>query len=232
MITLVSMAKTKSPAFFAGPYQTPRYRIGRRVQCLVRGEMMITGTSDGRIPWPMGRVKGLNLPTLVVYKDLAKALRVESASVVLYWWGVARSTVTLWRRALGVEPLTPGTRKLHSTNGKRLWPTKAKRMMATNGEPERRAKNAAAHRGKPRPPHVIEAVRRASTGRKASAETRRRLSESQKRHQAEHPRPNRWTPAEDRLVLKLKPKEAARRTGRAGRGSLRGAAWLRARAGR
>jgi hypothetical protein len=208
------MAKTKPPAFFAGPYQTPRYRIGSRVQCLLRGEMTITSTSDGRIPWPMGRVKGLNLPTLVVYKDLAKALRVESAAAVLYWWGVARSTVTLWRRALDAEPLTPGTRKLHSSNGKRLWPTRAKKMMATNSEPERRAKNAAAHRGKPRPPHVIEALRKASIGRITSAETRLRLSESQKRHQAEHPRPNRWKPAEDRLVMKLKPNEAAKRTGR------------------
>ena len=178
------MAKTKPPAFFAGPYRTPRYRIGRRVQCQVRGEMKITGTSNGRIPWPMGKVKGHNTPTLVVYRDLAKALRVESASAVLYWWGVARGTVRLWRRSLDVEPMTPGTRKLHSSNGKRLWPTRAKKMLATNSEPERRAKNAAAHRGKPRPPHVIEALRRANTGRKVSAKTRRLLSEAQKRHQA------------------------------------------------
>ena len=222
------MAKTKPPAFLAGPYQTPRYRIGRSVQCQVRGEMKITGTSDGRIPWPMGKVKGLNLPTLVVYQDLAKALRVESAAAVLYWWGVSRSTVTLWRRALDVEPLTPGTRKLHSSNGKRLWPTKAKRMMATNSDPERRTKNAAAHRGKPRPPRVIEAVRKASIGRIASAETRRRLSESQKRHQAEHPRANRWQPAEDRLVLKLKPKAVAERIGRTVVAVYHRRDWLRA----
>ena len=118
------MAKTKPPAFLARPYRTPRYRIGRCVQCLVRGEMKITGTSNGRTSWPMGKVKGHNRPTLVVYQDLAKALRVESAAAVLYCWGVSRSTVTLWRRALDVVPLTPGTRKLHSSNVKRIWPSR------------------------------------------------------------------------------------------------------------
>jgi hypothetical protein len=44
--------------------------------------------------------------------------------------------------------------------GPKLW--------AKAREPERRAKISAAKLGKPRPPSVVKAMRRAATGRKAS----------------------------------------------------------------
>jgi hypothetical protein len=34
-----------------GKYRTHRFRVGQRVRCLVRGEMVITGCIDELIPW-------------------------------------------------------------------------------------------------------------------------------------------------------------------------------------
>jgi hypothetical protein len=53
-----------------GKYRTPRFRIGQRVRCLVRGEMVITGMTDAPIPWPIGK-DGARRHSLIVYKDLA-----------------------------------------------------------------------------------------------------------------------------------------------------------------
>jgi hypothetical protein len=36
-----------------GSYRTPRFRIGQRVRCLVRGEVVITGMTEAPIPWPI-----------------------------------------------------------------------------------------------------------------------------------------------------------------------------------
>jgi hypothetical protein len=38
-----------------GKYKTPRFRIGQRVLCEVRGEVTICGLTDAPIPWPMGK---------------------------------------------------------------------------------------------------------------------------------------------------------------------------------
>ena len=88
-----------------GKYRTPRFRRGQRVRCLVRGEMVITGMTDAPIPWPIGKgYRGRH--SLIVYKDLAKAIRRESNQAISHWWGVDLQTVTRWRRSLGeVTPL-------------------------------------------------------------------------------------------------------------------------------
>ena len=46
--------------------------------------------------------KGGHRPALVLYGDLAKAVRRESAEAILHWWGVKHHTVWQWRKALGV----------------------------------------------------------------------------------------------------------------------------------
>ena len=77
-----------------GPYRTPRYRIGSTVVCEVLGEVVIVGTSDGRIPWPLARMKGQRgRPSLVVYRGLAKAVRRESNIAIRHWWGAGQSSV-------------------------------------------------------------------------------------------------------------------------------------------
>jgi hypothetical protein len=54
-------------------------------------------------------------------------------------------------------------------------------LRAALASPERAAKIAAAKRGKPRPRHVIEAMRRGRLGKPHSAETRRKMSEAHRR---------------------------------------------------
>src|SRR5689334_9468547 len=86
------------PPVLLGSYSTPAFRLGDRVHCLLRGEVEIVCLSSGSIPWPVGR----NLPRgrqrfLIVYGDLAEAIRRESASAVSYWWGVGMDTVWRWR---------------------------------------------------------------------------------------------------------------------------------------
>jgi hypothetical protein len=74
---------------------------------------------------------------------------------------------------------------------------------------------AGARRGKPRPPHVVEAMAAGRRGKPHSEETRRRMSEAHKRRGTRPPAAGRpWTPEEDELVRALTPAEAARRTGR------------------
>jgi hypothetical protein len=81
-------------------------------------------------------------------------------------------------------------------------------------DPERRRKIAEAKRGKPRPRHVIEAMRRARLGSHLTEETRSRMSEAHKRRGTLVPGTILWTPEEDELVKTLPVEEAAKRTGR------------------
>jgi hypothetical protein len=37
---------------FFGPYRTPRFKLGTKVDCATRGEMVTVGLSDGRIQSP------------------------------------------------------------------------------------------------------------------------------------------------------------------------------------
>jgi hypothetical protein len=60
-----------------GTYKTPRFRIGQKVLCQVRGKVVITGMTEALIPWPIAK-GGRGRHSLVVYKDLLKALRRES----------------------------------------------------------------------------------------------------------------------------------------------------------
>lgn len=94
-----------------GTYRTPRFRLGAKVKCRVRGELTIIGITDARIPWPLGK-HGRGANSLVVYGYLAQALRRESVSAICHWFGVHEVTIWKWRKALGVPERNYGTRKL------------------------------------------------------------------------------------------------------------------------
>jgi hypothetical protein len=198
---------------FFGPYKAPRFRVGRVVRCQVRGEVRIVGLSDAPIPWPVCKAGKWLIP--VVYRGLAKAVRRESAEAVAHWWGIHRQTVWAWRKALGVGATTEGTSWLWSDYTREPWAVRARRKGAAKArDPGRRAKIAAAKRGKPRPAHVREAVAASQRGRRLRAETRRKMSAAHKTRGTLVPGTRLWTAEEDELVRTLPRAEAARRTGR------------------
>jgi hypothetical protein len=86
-------------------YEPPGLRRGDRTHCLYRdADVVVTAWSDGRIIWPRCRAIGQRGGSgLLVCEELARAIRTESEAALICWFGVANSTVWLWRRALGVE---------------------------------------------------------------------------------------------------------------------------------
>jgi hypothetical protein len=193
------------------PYRTPRFRVGQKLQCEVLGEVTIYRISSARIPWPVGPRR-----SLVVFGALARALRRESALAICHWWGVAPCTVSKWRQVLGVQQNNAGTLLLRQGYGEEEWFAKAQRKAWSKArDPVRRAKIAAARRGKPRPRYVVFAMSERMSGRKLSAATRQRMSEAHKARGTRPPKAGRpWEPWEDELARKLPVKEAAGRTGR------------------
>jgi len=197
-----------------GPYRAPKFRYGAKVFDEVRGEVEIVGLTDGRIPWPIGKKE--RSKSLVVYKGLAKAVRRESAQAVAHWWGVTAQTITKWRRLLGVKGMTGGELRLRQAYGQSEWFKRAQRKAWTKArDPVRRAKIAESRRGKPRPPHVTEALRQANLGRSHSEETRRKMSLAHKRRGTRPPKAGKsWTAQEDALLRKFPTRTIVEKTGR------------------
>jgi hypothetical protein len=201
-----------------GPYRTPRFRYGERVLCDVRGLVVICGLTDSSIPWLICRGIGRSTgrTSLVVFDDLAIAIRRESAQAVAHHWGVSVVTVSKWRRLLDVEPNNRGTLRLRqkyanepaTRNGLRKAQGKAQ-------DPERNRKISEARQGKPRPHGLMRNLHEGNRGRKASQETRRKLSDAHKARGTLPPAAGKsWQPWEDELLNTLSDKEVVQRTGR------------------
>ena len=95
-----------------GPYRPPRCRIGGHLRCAIRGVVIVRGMSDTPIQWPITHRHAIDKrPSLILCGDMVKAIRQESASAVAHHFGVTAQTVTKWRKALGVDRQTPGTRE-------------------------------------------------------------------------------------------------------------------------
>jgi hypothetical protein len=97
---------------------------------------------------------------MVIYHGLKRAIEKASNQGVAHWWGVSRGTVRRWRRALDVVRKTPGT---------------VRTLDVTLKAESRRAKIAESKVGKPRPKHVIEALKKANLGRPLDQATRKNL---------------------------------------------------------
>ena len=142
-------------------YHTPQFYLGQRVTCLWRGEVVICGMTSAPIPWPIakrGRAR-----SLVLYRDLARAIRTEANVDVCRLFGVTTQTVSKWRKALDVDSMTLGTRKLRVATGTDPTGVAARaeglRAMPAEAKAARAAKIAAAKRGTPRPKHVQRLLR-------------------------------------------------------------------------
>jgi hypothetical protein len=204
-----------SPPKLLGKYVTPRFSYGDVVACECRGDVRIVGLSEAPIRWPIGQrlPKGRGR-ALALYGGLAEAVTRESVEAVAYWWGVTGQTVTLWRRALGVETMTEGTRRLKSERLSPVLERAREAAQPTWSSPERREKIAASLRGKPKPAHVVEAMRKGQTGKPHDEAARARMSEAHRRRGTLVPGTKPWTAEEDEAVKTMRPKEAAERTGR------------------
>jgi len=129
---------------------------------------------------------------------------------------VTPQTVTVWLRALDVPRGTKGTRQRHRDWAPETLNDEARQLAeAVVRSPERVAKIRAAKLGKPRPRHVIEAMRKANMGRPHSPEHRAKLREAWRRR-PDRPLPNGrpWTAAELAAMGKMFDRELATRYGR------------------
>jgi hypothetical protein len=144
----------------------------------------------------------------------AAAVRRESSAAVAYRWGVAKLTVTKWRRAPGVGPETAGTTRQRSAAAKPR-PDAVFFALQMSQTPVARKKRTATRRGKPTPPAVRVKIATALTGRTATAATRGKLSEIHKRRGTLPPKAKPlWVPWQDEAVRTKPPAEEARLTGR------------------
>jgi hypothetical protein len=210
----------KSRFRLLGTYTTPVFRVGDIVQCEVRGEVVVTGLSSAPIPWPIAKRTGKGPQTraraMVIYGDLAVAVRKESATAVAHWWAVGAQTVTAWRRALGVGKETEGTTQLRQAHAQEPWFQEARRQAhAKAQDPVRREKIRQSRLGKPRPPGVLDAAHQARRGSHHTDETREKISAAHKARGHHPPAVRLWTEEEDGCLRSgLSPKEVAQRTGR------------------
>ena len=206
----------------AGPYSAPPFELGDVVTDELRGDVRITAISDGRIQWPKGRRLDQTggHAGLVLFADLARAVRTESNLAVCHWWGITGQTVTKWRRALGVEITTAGTRKLRQEHGAQEWFQAARgkaheKSRNAKADQSRRAKIAKAKRGKKRPASVVEALRKANLGKTLSAETRAKIGKAHRNLGTIPPAAGvPWSGEEDALFQTLSIAEVVERTGR------------------
>jgi hypothetical protein len=218
-LAYVCQAMTDRDRFrLLGTYQTPRVRIGRVLSCEARDcDMIVVGYSGGRIPWPIGRRPGTSARSLVVFGGLADAIRRESNQAVCYWFGVTPQTVSKWRKALGVEAINDGTGRLRKAHGKSDWfKAVIAKGLAKVRDPERCRKIANAKRGKPRPLHVIAAMRAGRTGKPQPPHVGKAVAASNRRRKAMGLVGNgkAWTLEDDNLVRSLQAPEVMRQTGR------------------
>jgi hypothetical protein len=164
-----------------GTYWTPRVRVGRVLACEVRdADAVVAVYSDGRIPWPVGRLGGgRGHAGYIVFGDLAEAIRREPNQAVAHWFEITPSTVSMWRQALDVKRTNAGTHELRRAYGAEPWFVEVQaKGQATPWTDERRAKLSERFKGKPVAPHVAAAIRKARRkrrGYKHSAETRAKI---------------------------------------------------------
>jgi hypothetical protein len=165
-----------------GPYTQPVYDFGDLVSCEIRGTVRIIRQSDAPIPWPVGmplNQKGRG--SLILFDALVDAVKTESGTAVMYWFGVSQSVLCKWRKTLGVPRMNPGSQRLFTA--------------AVSDDPDRNEKIALAKTGVARPPDVMEKLHSANQGRRHSAESRRQMSES---------RIKPWYRWEDQLLLQYR----------------------------
>ncbi|MHB1035584.1 MAG: hypothetical protein ACYC0Y_13150 [Pirellulales bacterium] len=109
------MIRPAHEVLIAGPYLPPRVRMGDILYCERFGEVVVTGFSQ-RLGWPCTTLRGRR-GLRIFTSELVRAVRNESAMAIRTWWEVGESTVTRWRKLLGVPRMTEGSRNIHRQYG-------------------------------------------------------------------------------------------------------------------
>ena len=196
--------KTKFGKF--GAYLSPVVVIGAFVPCDLRGVVRIVGMSAGPIAWPIGEKNSQE--ALVIYKGLARALKLETAADVAAWWGIDEQAVQRWQSGQP-EPLRA---KAASAD-----------LAADLDEPQerRRAWQSLDRDGQK---NSAQEGATGATATKATAEPWRKKwfppVVDGHSHTANLSRKRRWEPWEDDLVRTCPVEEVVRRTQPQGSGGL------------
>lgn len=106
------------PKLIYGPYDRPMAAIGAEAICLVRGRVRIVGETATGVPWLTCRpLAGGGKAGPLVTLELRRAMENESMWAIAWGWGVSRSSVRRWRKALGIGFQTEGYWKALSEAG-------------------------------------------------------------------------------------------------------------------
>jgi hypothetical protein len=201
-----------------GTYKSPRVRVGADLTCEARDcDVIVTGYTDARIPWPVGRQRGRGKSGIIVFGALIDAIRKESGQAVGYWWGVSSFTTAKWRKAFAVPQSNDGTHRLRVKYNAEPWAVQArKKAHAKARDLERRQKIGDAKRGKSLPPHVVDAMRKGRSGIRHTAAARAKMRAERQARLATGWRAvgQAWGEAEDEMVRTLPAQEVMARTGR------------------
>ena len=172
--------------------------------------MKIIGISDAPIPRPLAL--NWRVRSVVVHRDLVRAIQRESVKAVAHWWRISVEKVRLIRRALDVPDFNEATIRLHRRNGQ--TPAFIRKVLrkawANAGSPERRETNRRSHLGRFHTKASKQKIAVAHRGRSNSLAARRKVSEALKRNGTWR----RWTQREGDVVLRYSTPEAAELTGR------------------
>lgn len=200
-----------TPELLFGPYAPPPVRVGQKVACEARDrEVICGGLVDVPIgPWP--RMRKTGRPALIVTGSLVKALKQESELAIAYWWGVSVTTVWAWRKAVGAEIHTPGTRKLLSGNAD-IWRASdyCEALMQHNAKAFA-AKQSADRKGIPALPQTRAALLKAAKKRKTKAH-RAAIGAANKGRKPVPAHP--WTREEEKLLGTTFDRHVAKALGR------------------
>lgn len=159
-----SLALDDLAPLIGGPYVAPGVAVGDWIDDEIEGRIEVGGWTAAPISWP--RRKKTGRASLILTAELARAVRIESVDAICHWWGVRPTKVWMWRKALGVERVTEGTRLL--LQERTGVPPEAARLGRKRARsPESRAKMAATKRGVPAHPKTRAALLRAAKRRKS-----------------------------------------------------------------
>ncbi len=152
-----------APRLLGGPYLAPEVMRGDTVYDEVAEEDVTVGSvSLARTPWPCRLKTGR--PSLIVTDRLAEAVRIESVQAITYWWGVGIVTAWKWRKALGVGPMTEGTKQVYrDVMSDRLSPAAVALGRERAATEEARKKRSETKRGKPAHPNTKAALKAAAS---------------------------------------------------------------------